>query len=434
MKNAPLQLPWTLETVPHAILDILRGCNIRCRDCYNLRPDRVLSLEEIDAQLDALTRLRKLQSISIVGGEITLHPNLVEIVRRVRQRGLFAELFTNGVDLNDTLLVQLKRAGANVIFLHIEPGQRRPDLSEEAGMGDLKRLRAEKVALVAAHGIEVGLAVTAYPEKPEEIEEAVAFTLESPHVSYLLATWWREVSRMPLVHGDLETGLFAQPVSTRQPRPLPRSAGFQPAVSPTSSRQAVRTSETCGLEIRDTVPIRNREKPALRGQCRDAPAPDGSGNPESCRALQERFGLNPFAFLGSNVDAMDPRWLSFMVATVHQGNRLSCYHSLQPTWVEKTFLGLSRLVTGRYPFYQPQHAACFSLHLLLNGLAGGGLAGKVKVLARASRPGARLRAKRFLFQRPAEVDERGRVVHCQSCPDAVVKDGRLVPLCICDRT
>ena len=48
------------------------------------------------------------------------------------------------------------------------------------------------------------------------------------------------------------------------------------------------------------------------------------------------------------------------------------------------------------------------------------------------RPGARLAAKRLLFQWPATVDESGRVIHCECCPDAVLKDGHLVPLCISD--
>ena len=125
MKPQALRLPWTSETVPHAVLDILRGCNIRCRDCYNLQPDHIRPLAEIEAQLDALMRLRRLHSVSLVGGEITLHPELIEIVQSVRQRGLFVELFTNGVALNDDLLARLKQAGANVIFLHIETDQRR---------------------------------------------------------------------------------------------------------------------------------------------------------------------------------------------------------------------------------------------------------------------------------------------------------------------
>ena len=57
----------------------------------------------------------------------------------------------------------------------------------------------------------------------------------------------------------------------------------------------------------------------------------------------------------------------------------------------------------------------------------------LRLLRDASRPGARLSAKRLLFQWPATLDQLGRVVHCQCCPDAVLKDGRLVPLCISDR-
>ncbi len=380
MNSLPLQLPWTPATVPHAVLDILRGCNIRCRDCYNVQPDHIKSLGEIDAELETLTRLRRLQSISIVGGEVTLHPDLVEIVRRVRERGLFVELFSNGVDLTDGLLAQLKRAGANVIFLHIEPDQRRPDLRAEAGGDDLRRLRLEKADLVAAHGIEVGLAVTAYREKFEEMEEAVSFALESACICYLLVTWWRDVTRMPPIRGDLTEGMAAETSW------LPRSAA-RPEIPPA----------------------------------------------ELCQWLEERFQLTPFASLGSNQDRADPRWLSFMAATVHQHGKLCGYHSLRATWLEQAFLEASHKLTGRYPFYQAQRPGRLGAHLMLNGLAGGGLAGNLRLLRVASRSGARLSAKRILFQWPATLDQRGHVIHCQCCPDAVLKDGSLVPLCISDR-
>lgn len=380
MKSATLQLPWTLATVPHAVLDILRGCNIRCRDCYNLQPDHIKSLAEIDAQLDALTQLRQLQSVSIVGGEVTLHPNLVEIVRRVRRRGLFVELFSNGMDLTDLLLAQLKQAGVNVIFLHIERDQRRQDLPANATGEDLKRLRMEKAELVATHGIEVGLAVTAYPERLDEIEEAVSFALESPHVCYLLVTWWRDVSRMPRLQGDLVEGMAAR-------------TNLLPA----------------------------------------SPLAQEPGPQDLCRWFEKRFQLAPFASLGSNQDPADPRWLSFMVAAVHQQGKLSLYRSLQATWLERAFLEASRRFTGRYPFYQPQRPFQSGLHLVANGVAGGGLARSLRLLQLSNRPGGRLSVKRLLFQWPATLDDRGHVVHCQCCPDAVLKDGRLVPLCISDR-
>ena len=376
MNHRTMPLPWTLDTVPHAILDILRGCNIRCRDCFNTRPARVKPLREIEAELAALLRRRRLQSLSLIGGEVTLHPQLTEIIRLVKDHGLCVELFTNGVGLVPSMLTELKRAGADVIFLHIEPQQQRPDLPAVHSSADLRALRAAKTDLIAAHGIEAGLAVTVYPDRLEELEEAIAFTLESPRVHYLLATLWRDVAGLPPIRGDLETGLHAAPLEPRKD------------------------------------PLTNREVQRL---------------------LEDKLQLTPFAFLASNVDADDPRWLSYLIGTVHQREALRQRRCLRATPVEKTFLELSRRLTGRYPFYQRQNPAQFAVHLLLNGLAGGGLGANLNLLQQAFRSGAGLTTKRLLFQCPAMIDEQGRVIHCHCCPDAVVQDGRLVPVCIADR-
>ena len=379
MKSA-LKLPWAGESVPHAVLDILRGCNIRCRDCYNLAQQRLRTPDEIEAQLDTLQRLRRLQSVSIVGGEPTLHPKLAEIVRRIRRRGLCVEIFTNGVALDDTLLALLKHAGANVIFLHVEPGQRRPDLPFHATTRDVRILRTRLAERVASHGIEVGLAATAYPDGLDEVADIVSLTIDSPLISYLLVTWWRDVAGMPPLRGDLATGLETS----------------VPAKGSAAARREPRAAEFG-------------------------------------RWMKDRFGLTPFAFLGSNRDLDDPRWLSFLVSTVHRREHLERKRSVRATAIERGFLAATRWATGQYPFYQSQRPAQTALHLLLNGIAGGGLGGNLALIASAVLPAAHLGAKRLLFQWPASLDEHGRLVHCASCPDAVLKDGRLVPLCISDR-
>jgi len=104
-------------------------------------------------------------------------------------------------------------------------------------------------------------------------------------------------------------------------------------------------------------------------------APESEVRPaELCRWFEQRYQLCPFASLGSNRDAADPRWRSFMAVTMHgPGTRLR-HLGLRSTWFERAFLGFSRNLTGRYPFYQPQRPGQLRLHLLLNGLAGGGLA------------------------------------------------------------
>jgi hypothetical protein len=305
-----------------------------------------------------------------------LHPELPQIIRMVKARGLCVELITNGVGLDSGKLSELKRAGTDMMFVHIENQQQRPDLPSKHSSAELRALRAAKTDLIAAHGIEAGLAVTVYPDRLTELEEAVTFTLESPHVDYLLVTLWRDVAHMPPIHGDLKSGLRAEPM---------------PAQADTMTNRTIN------------------------------------------RFLEEKFQLTPFAFLASNVDKEDPRWLSYLIGAVHQGHTLRQRRCLRATPIEKLFLEFTRRLTGRYPFYQRQNPAKFATHLVLNGLAGGGLGANLNLLRQACRPGVRLTTKRLLFQAPAMIDEQGRVIHCHCCPDSVVQDGRLVPVCIADR-
>jgi hypothetical protein len=447
-----MRLPWTMRTVPHAVLDILRGCNIRCRDCYNLRPARIKPLAEITAELDQLQRLRRLQSLSIVGGEPLLHPQLPAIIRLIKSRGLHVELFTNGVALTDPLLAHLKQAGADVIFLHIEDGQQRPDLPAPApapvpapapGSGlpppnradtaaaALRRLRDAKAAQIAAHGIEPGLAVTVYPDSLDEMDDAIRQTLESPHLCYLLVTLWRDVGHMPDLVGDLDRGMRS---GNDKKLPAPPST-----ITP-SSNTPLPSTTTLSPPPPSAAPLANRH-------IRDH--------------LAARHDLTPFAALGSSRDADDLRWMSCFVATAHAtahtgvsataaasattgdtpapplrstaAPALVARRCLRPTLLEKTFLRLARLITGRYPFYQPQNPRILATQLRLNGLAGGGLRANLRFLRDAARARATITGKRLLFQCPATVEPDGSVIHCETCPDAVLRDGHLVPLCISDR-
>jgi hypothetical protein len=83
--------------------------------------------------------------------------------------------------------------------------------------------------------------------------------------------------------------------------------------------------------------------------------------------------------------------------------------------------------------YQRQNPALFRVHLILNALTGGKFIQNLFFLLRSVDKGTRLCAKKVLFQSPAYVKDDGIVVHCFNCPDAVVKNGTLVPVCISDK-
>lgn len=380
MKPAAWHLPWnTSEDVPHALLDINRGCNIQCAACYNSAANRTKSIEEIEREIESLMKFRRLQSVSIVGGEVTLHPELCAIVRALKSRGLCVEIFTNGVLLDAPMLAALAAAGADLIFLHVDSGQTRPDIQPSASPAELRDFIERKAALVSEYGIEAGLAMTAYAGRLEEISDFCQIVLQAPCLHYFIVTLHRDLANVIDVQGDLFSGMHG-------------------------------TFED---------PLRQTH--------------DVLTNDDMMQLMQHEFGFSPFAFVGSNVDRNDPRWLSYLIATAHQHGRMHAVLNVRASTFERLYLFLSRFFTGRYPMYQRQNPTLFRLQLFLNALTGGRFMRNLLFLLRSGGRGSRLAAKKILFQCPAVIRDDGSVIHCYNCPDAVVKNGALVPVCISDK-
>lgn len=373
------RLPWTARTVPHGLLDILRGCNLTCRACYNTAPAQPKSLALLREEFDLLARLRRLDSVSIVGGEPTLHPQLCEVVRMIKSAGVSVELFTNGLHTPPELLAELKAAGTDLVFLHIDAHQSRPDLPH-SDEGSLRSLWASKAAAVAEAGMEVGLAITAYPDAEADIDAAVDFVIHSPHADYLLVTLFRDTGQLGPLSGSILAGIHG----------CPGDAG---RVDPPS-------------QWTNTV-VYHR--------------------------LKERLGLLPFAYLGDSKGNADPRWLSYLIGAVVDERSKTFWRGLRPSGIERFFVRLYRLLRGRYPFYIPQSPGRFRVQLLLNTLSGGFVRDNLGLVRRSGRKGTSLRAKRLLFQCPAYVDGGGVLVHCENCPDATIRGGSLVPVCVSDQ-
>ena len=78
----------------------LPGCNLRCPFCHNaslVLPGRQPTLMSQDEFLDFLAgRKGKLEGVCITGGEPTLHRELPELLKAVRDLGFSVKLDTNG--------------------------------------------------------------------------------------------------------------------------------------------------------------------------------------------------------------------------------------------------------------------------------------------------------------------------------------------------
>jgi hypothetical protein len=98
----------------------IRRCNLACAYCNEFDNfSKFIPLEVMFRRVDRLAALGT-TIITLSGGEPLLHPELEEIIRRIRRRGLLAGLITNGYLLTPLRIERLNRAGLDHLQISID--------------------------------------------------------------------------------------------------------------------------------------------------------------------------------------------------------------------------------------------------------------------------------------------------------------------------
>src|ERR1700724_2997892 len=98
----------------------VRRCNLACEYCNEYDDfSKPVPTETMFERVDKLAELGT-SVITISGGEPLLHPELDEIIRRIRKRGKIAGLITNGYLLVSERIQRLNRAGLEWLQISID--------------------------------------------------------------------------------------------------------------------------------------------------------------------------------------------------------------------------------------------------------------------------------------------------------------------------
>src|SRR5215813_11052860 len=98
----------------------IRRCNLSCTYCNEFDGfSQPVPTEEMLRRIDLLAALDT-AAITISGGEPLLHPDLDEIIRRIRSHGILAGLITNGYLLTQERISRLNRAGLDHLQISID--------------------------------------------------------------------------------------------------------------------------------------------------------------------------------------------------------------------------------------------------------------------------------------------------------------------------
>lgn len=125
----------------------MRRCNLACAYCNeydNFSPP--VALDIIKRRLDKLASL-KTSVITVSGGEPMMHPQLEQIIRHIRERGMVAGLISNGYYMKPERIKRLNDAGLE--YLQISIDNIEPD---EVSKKSLKALD-KRLQMLAEHAV-----------------------------------------------------------------------------------------------------------------------------------------------------------------------------------------------------------------------------------------------------------------------------------------
>src|SRR5215469_7602290 len=117
------KIAWAFVSTEHPLLAHIipiRRCNLACKYCNEFDDfSKPVPTETMFRRVDKLAELGT-SVITISGGEPLLHPELDEIIHRIRKRGMVAGLITNGYLLVAERIERLNRAGLEWLQISID--------------------------------------------------------------------------------------------------------------------------------------------------------------------------------------------------------------------------------------------------------------------------------------------------------------------------
>jgi PqqA peptide cyclase len=193
-------------TAPVSLLaELTHRCPLQCPYCSN-----PLALDKAGVELDTATWLRVLEEaaelgvlqVSFSGGEPTLRRDLEDLIARAAGLGLYSNLITAGVLLDEARLHALVEAGLDHLQLSMQDAE--PGNADRIGGyrgGHAKKLRLAE--LVRAAGIPLTINAVVHRQNVDNLEAIIelaeacgATRLEVAHVQYY---GWALVNRAALM-------------------------------------------------------------------------------------------------------------------------------------------------------------------------------------------------------------------------------------------
>jgi len=376
------RLPWNYADNGISWLEPTTDCNLRCEGCYrDPNGSGHKSLEQVRAELEVFRSLRKSDCMSIAGGDPLVYPDIVPLVKMVREMGWKPIINTNGLALDAPLLRELKQAGVFGFTFHIDTSQKRPRVTAKTEI-ELNELRLHYARLLADEGgLSCSFNATVSEKTAHEVPDLVDWARQHADI---VQTMVFILFRSPGLSGDFDYYAGGRRIDFGHTYKETEWAGGKV------------------LMAGDVVEKIQEVEPAY----------------------------NPCAYLNGTADPSSFKWL-LANRIVFKGETLGY---VSPKFMELIQTGY-HLFTGKYLSYAEPHStsrgklAAFAMGLFdrkMRRIAGGLVR---RIVQKPSDALAPAHIQSLMIIQPVNMLPDGRQDMCDSCPDITVHEGKLVWSC-----
>jgi radical SAM protein with 4Fe4S-binding SPASM domain len=187
-----------------ALVQIDERCNLRCAHCFvsATKAGHTMAYADITAKVIPRLAACRVDRVTLTGGEPTLHPRFLDVVRAFREAGMGVGVCTNATTLTDAEIAELVRIGGVHCNVSLD-GFRPESHGKFRGNRGSFYITIATVKKLAAAGLLQGLLCTPNAlAEDEEYRELCAFAVEHG-AEYVLMNPLSSMGRGVKSHGAL---------------------------------------------------------------------------------------------------------------------------------------------------------------------------------------------------------------------------------------
>ncbi len=185
--GAPFQVVWNITS----------ACNLRCIHCYEDACEKEIGELSTEEALSAIGILADagVLILAFSGGEPTIRPDILQLIERSSDLGMFTALATNGITLSSQKKVrEFKKAGLQFVQISLDGAEPRTHDSFRGVEGSFEKT-VQGIRNCVAEGLFVEVAATGTRLNYKEIPEMIDFANE------LGAAWFMLYNFVPIGRG-----------------------------------------------------------------------------------------------------------------------------------------------------------------------------------------------------------------------------------------